>query len=132
MLIYGIGHDIVDNQRIKYLLEKYGNRFLNKILSSTEQQYLLINNNLPNFIAKRFAAKEAFAKACGTGLRTPILMSNITINNDHQGKPYLVFSSNLQHWLVQQHIGKCHLSLSDETNLSSAFVILELENCSKE
>jgi holo-[acyl-carrier protein] synthase len=79
------------------------------------------------FVAKRFAAKEAFAKACGTGLRAPILLSNISVENDDLGKPYFVFAPPLQNWLDAKGIVKYHLSLSDERSLSSAFVILESE-----
>ena len=77
------------------------------------------------FVAKRFAAKEAFAKACNTGLRAPVLLSNISVLNDELGKPYLVLAPELEQWLLAREIKTYHLSLSDERSLSSAFVILE-------
>lgn len=77
------------------------------------------------FVAKRFAAKEAFAKACNTGLRAPVLLSNISVLNDELGKPYLVLAPELEQWLLTREIRTCHLSLSDERSLSSALVILE-------
>lgn len=125
MAIYSIGHDIVENQRISKLFEKYGQQFINKTLSITEQQILKTKTDKAKFIAKRFAAKEAFAKACGSGLRDPILMRNISICNDSSGKPYFVLDSSIIDYLEANGIDNCHLSISDEINLSSAFVVLE-------
>jgi len=125
MAIYAIGHDIVENKRIEKLINQYGQKFVPKVLSLAEQEILLTKTDKTRFIAKRFAAKEAFAKACGTGLRAPILMLNISIMNDSLGKPYFNLDSSIKEWLDKKQITNCHLSLSDETNLSSAFVILE-------
>ena len=125
MSIYAIGHDIVENKRIKTLIDQYGQKFVQKILSASEQEILLTKSDKSKFIAKRFAAKEAFAKACGTGLRAPILMHSISIANDSLGKPYFIFDDNINTWLDNKHITSCHLSLSDENYLSSAFVVLE-------
>jgi holo-[acyl-carrier protein] synthase len=125
MTIYSIGHDIVKNIRIANLLNKYDQHFTNKVLSVSEQETLKTKNNPTNFIAKRFAAKEAFAKACGIGLRHPILMPNITIANDKLGKPYFILDNSIQRWLLDKGIKHHHLSISDEDHVSSAFVILE-------
>ncbi len=124
-MIYGIGHDIVENQRIAVLLEKYGDGFVNKILSTSEQAIFAIRQDKTRFLAKRFAAKEAFAKACGTGLRAPILMPNISVTNDSLGKPSFEFDISIREWLAVRKIDYTHLSLSDEIMLSSSFVILE-------
>lgn len=124
-MIFAIGHDIVENERIARLLDAYGQQFIDKILSNTEQMALFSRQNKARFIAKRFAAKEAFAKACGTGLRSPILMPQISVTNDALGKPSFVFTPAINQWLHAHQIIHCHLSLSDEINLSSAFVILE-------
>lgn len=125
-MIFAIGHDIVDTDRIKVLLDQYGNTFLKKILSLEEIIVYQTKNNNINYLAKRFAAKEAFAKACGTGLRPPILLPNISILNDSLGKPEFKFSDDIKNWLLDKKITSCHLSISDEKNLASAFVILEL------
>ncbi|HMT02386.1 MAG TPA: holo-ACP synthase [Burkholderiales bacterium] len=125
-MIYSIGHDIVENVRIAKIIAKYGQRFINRILSEEEYQELILRQDKVKFIAKRFAAKEAFAKACGTGLRAPILMPNIIISNNELGKPIFNFNKDIKNWLEEKKICYCHLSLSDETNLSSAFVVLEL------
>lgn len=124
-MIYGIGHDIVENQRIAKLLDKYGDGFVNKILSRSEQITFANHHDKPRFLAKRFAAKEAFAKACGTGLRTPILMPSISVVNNNLGKPSFEFDNSIQEWLKARDIEYTHLSLSDEIMLSSSFVILE-------
>jgi|SRR5579863_2989 len=125
MAIYSIGHDIVENKRISVLIEKYGQQFIDKVLSVSEKEILGTKNDKVKFVAKRFAAKEAFAKACGTGLRDPILMPRISICNDALGKPYFVLDSTILSYLKTCNIGEYHLSISDEVNLSSAFVVLE-------
>ena len=128
-MLFGIGHDIVDNIRIAKLLHSYQTRFINKILSEHEyQNFMNITHETKkiNYIAKRYAAKEAFSKACSTGLRYPIIMPNISILNDELGKPYFIFNEQIQYWLNKNNITRCLLSLSDEQQLSSAFVILEI------
>ena len=124
-MIFGIGHDIVENSRISTLLDRYGQQFITKVLSESEQNIFNRRTNKVNYLAKRWCAKEAFAKACSTGLLNPALLTNISILNDDLGKPVFQFSNNLQQWLKERHINQYHISLSDERNLSSAFVILE-------
>lgn len=124
-MIYSIGHDIVENQRIDKILKRFGERFIQRVLTFDEQQLYWKRKDKVNFIAKRFAAKEAFAKACGTGLIYPVIMSNIGVLNDHLGKPYFELSSILREYLVKISVQKYHLTLSDERNLSSAIVIFE-------
>lgn len=124
-MIFAIGHDIVEIKRIEELYAKYGNAFLNKILSENEKTIYANKNKNSNYLAKRFAAKEAFAKACGTGLRLPILLPGISILNNQYGQPYFKFNAEITSWLANNKIKTCHLSLSDEKILASAFVILE-------
>lgn len=124
-MIYAVGHDIVENERIANLLNRYGSRGLRRILTGLEFEIYLKRDDKVKFLAKRFAAKEAFAKACGTGLRSPVLLSNISVANDKLGRPYFVLASALQDWLKEKGIIAYHLSISDERSLSSAVVILE-------
>ena len=77
------------------------------------------------FLAKRFAAKEAFSKAMGTGLRYPVSLSHIGVAHDHLGKPYYDFHPELDILIKNEGITSYHLSMSDEMNLACAFVILE-------
>ncbi len=125
-MIFGIGHDIVSNQRIQLLLGRFGERLINKILSAEEKIVIQgLHCNQEFYLAKRFAAKEAFAKACGTGITTPILFTSISVLNDSQGKPYLKFNLAIESWLKQYQITRQHISISDERDFSSAFVVLE-------
>jgi holo-[acyl-carrier protein] synthase len=125
-MIYAIGHDIVENSRVGYLLETYQERALSHLLSKQEQLIYAQRKDKIRFVAKRFAAKEAFAKACGTGLRAPIVLTAISVLNDELGRPYFSFSRTIEDWLSQRGIQRWHLSLSDEKTLSSAVVILEV------
>ncbi len=124
-MIFGIGHDIVDHTRIKHMLDKYGDKFINRILTNQEQDIYHTRKDNINFLAKRFAAKEAFAKACGTGLISPINLLNISVLNDNLGKPILHLEHSINEWLKQHHIINNFISISDEKQYSSAFVILE-------
>lgn len=127
-MLFGIGHDIVDNERIAKLYNNYSERFVNKVLSEIEKNELLkykSSKRQISYIAKRFATKEAFAKACGLGIRSPILMPNISVLNDSLGKPKLLFAPAVALWLKDHGVTNCLVSLTDEKNVSSAFVILE-------
>jgi holo-[acyl-carrier protein] synthase len=126
-MIYGIGTDVVDIKRIEKLLTKFNERLINKILSSNEQQQITNypHHNFISFVAKRFVAKEAFAKACGTGLITPITFKNITITNDHLGKPIFVFAPAVNNWLQMRNIRSWHISICDTKYLANACVVLE-------
>jgi len=84
------------------------------------------SNIKPRFLAKRFAAKEAFSKALGTGLRAPATLQNIAVSHDELGKPILVLAPALQAFLASKNISKTHISISDEKNLAAAFVVLEI------
>ena len=127
-MIYGIGQDIVENARIERVLELYGQRFIDKVLSKSEQLVLARRKNKVNYIAKRFAAKEAFSKACGTGFRNPILMPRISVLNAVSGKPQFEFDETIRLWLKRKQITRFHVTLSDEISTSTAFVILETQD----
>ena len=124
-MIYGIGTDIVEVSRLESMLARYGNRLASRILSKQESDELPGHPHPARFIAKRFAAKEAFAKAIGTGLRHPVSLQGISVAHDGLGRPVLHFGQALQHYLGQLGIVSHHLSLSDERNMVVAFVVLE-------
>ncbi len=124
-MIYSIGHDIVENQRIADLIAAHGQRALQRILTPAELLLCAAREDKVKFLAKRFAAKEAFAKACGTGLRAPVLLNNISILNDELGRPYFVLAPELETWLRARGVLSYHLSISDERTLSSAVVMFE-------
>ena len=77
------------------------------------------------YLAKRFAAKEAFSKAVGTGLRSPVTLQNIGVANDESGKPEFMYSPELKKWLNSQGIARVHVSLSDEEDFVVAFAVAE-------
>ncbi len=125
MPIYGIGTDIVEVSRIELSLERYGDSFARRILSEREWLSYSQSQTQARFLAKRFAAKEAFAKALGTGLRAPATFQNIGIAHDDLGKPVLDLAPELEALLSAKGITFQHLSISDEKALAAAFVVLE-------
>ena len=124
-MIYGIGTDLVETLRIARLLEKYGERFARRLLTDEEWPEYTRSMQPAMFLAKRFAAKEALAKAFGTGIRHPVSLSHIRVTHDTLGKPYFKFHPELNALAQNEGITRHHLSISDELNLACAFVILE-------
>ena len=125
MHIIGNGVDIIKNSRINNSLKIKG--FLNRIFTEKEIQQGKKLKNKINFYAKRFAAKEAFVKAIGTGFRSEINFIDIEIKNYKNGKPYILLSKKLKNFLqkkfkIQKY--KVFLSLSDEKDYSIAFVVI--------
>ena len=126
MHIVGNGVDIIKNSRINNSLKIQG--FLNRIFTEKEIQQGKKIKNKTNFYAKRFAAKEAFVKAIGTGFKNDINFIDIEIKNYKNGKPYISLSKNLHNFLqkrfkIQNY--KVFLSLSDEKDYSIAFVVID-------
>lgn len=124
-MIFGIGTDIVEVARIEASIAQFGDEFAKRILADSEFSIYLASHIKARFLAKRFAAKEAFSKALGTGLRHPATFQNIAVSHDELGKPMLVLASELQDFLQSKHIKHMHISISDERNLAAAFVVLE-------
>jgi holo-[acyl-carrier protein] synthase len=124
-MIFGIGTDIVEVARIEASIAQFGDDFAKRILADDEFSMYLQSKIKARFLAKRFAAKEAFSKALGTGLRDPATFQNIAVAHDDLGKPILVLASELQDFLQSKHITQMHISISDERNLAAAFVVLE-------
>jgi holo-[acyl-carrier protein] synthase len=124
-MIFGIGTDIVEYARIEKLHRRYGDRFAERILSEREIAEYQGQTHPARFLAKRFATKEAFAKAVGSGLREPVSMRRIGTTHDGLGKPVLQFDETLRTYLAQLGINGHHLSISDEREMVVAFVVLE-------
>jgi holo-[acyl-carrier protein] synthase len=130
-MIIGIGHDLVDIHRIGRLLDRFGNRFINRCFTAfeVEQAERLPINRKPSFLARRFAAKEAAAKALGSGFRGGIRMIDIGVINNDLGAPTLILcgaaANRLKLLLPVDHSCKYHLSLSDEPPYAAAMVVLE-------
>jgi holo-[acyl-carrier protein] synthase len=124
-MIYGIGTDIVEVERIQSSLDQFGDAFAKRILAESEWPDYQQSQLKARFLAKRFAAKEAFAKAIGTGIRGDVSFHNIAVTHDALGRPLLKLSSALHAFLKQHHIHQSHISISDEKNLALAYVVLE-------
>ena len=124
-MIYGIGTDIVEVARIEASMAQFGDEFAKRILADSEWDAFEKSAVKPRFLAKRYAAKEAFSKALGTGLRAPATFQNIAVSHDDLGKPVLLLATELQQFLNSKNIKKTHISISDEKNLAAAFVVLE-------
>ncbi len=126
MSIVGIGSDLVKIERIEKLAERYGDRFLERIFTKNEISYASAKARPALHFAARFAAKEAFVKALGSGLRQGINWSDIEIINDDLGKPQFKLYDNAR--LVSQKLKNpaAWLTLSHEQEFALAFVVLEI------
>jgi holo-[acyl-carrier protein] synthase len=124
-MIYGIGTDIVSYARIQSLYEKYGERAAERMLSEPELAEYAKSGDPARYLMKRFAAKEAFAKAMGTGLRANVTLRRITVGHDELGKPLLSFDEVLSNYVANMGVTRHHISISDERDNAVAFVVLE-------
>jgi holo-[acyl-carrier protein] synthase len=124
MSIYGVGVDLVDNKRIERLLYRYGERFPARILGPNEQVEYLGLRSKTGFLAKRFAAKEAFSKALGTGFQNGIRLTDIDVVHDDLGRPGFQLFGRTKAYAEACGIAGFHLSLADEREYSIAYVIL--------
>lgn len=123
-MIYGIGTDIVAVDRLQGLLDRHGSRAVEKLLAPSEIAAFEQSTAPGRFLAKRFAAKEAFGKALGTGVAAPATLTQIAVGHDPLGKPVLEFAPPLAALLESKKLS-AQLSISDEQAYAVAFVILE-------
>ena len=123
-MIYGIGTDIVAVKRLQGMWERHGEKALQRLLAPDEMADFAKASDKGRFLAKRFAAKEAFSKALGTGIRPPAVLSSIAVIHDELGKPILVCYGQLAEMIKTQSL-IAHISLSDEADYAIAYVILE-------
>ena len=124
-MIYGIGIDVVEPHRVKRLLERYGERFAHRVLTPKEWAGYERTIAPVLFLANRFAAKEAFSKAMGTGFRYPVTLQSISIVQNRLGKPGLEFHPDLEERMRRGGIVGHHVTISDEKSLACACVVLE-------
>lgn len=125
-MIYGVGTDICAVARMARLLERYAERPAGRILTAAERVDFAGVHSPARFLAKRFAAKEAFSKALGTGIRHPVTLRAIGVGHDAHGKPILEFSPALAALMAQRRL-RAHVSITDEHDFALAFVVIEQE-----
>ena len=123
-MIFGIGTDIVRVKRMQENIDKFGDKFAERILSDEELEEYHRYAEPSRLLAKRFAAKEAASKAMGTGFRDGITLKQIFITHDNLGKPILNFSELANAFLTKNKIIESHVSISDEQDYAVAYVTL--------
>lgn len=128
-MIFGIGTDMVQQARITDSIGRFGDRFERRIL--TEREYSLLHAKprsevqRTRFLAQRFAAKEAFSKALGTGISDGVAWRDMGVHNEPSGKPSLHLSEKLEQRVAGLGIRFMHVTLTDEAGMTIAVVILE-------
>ena len=125
-MIFGIGTDIVQTSRMQRNLARFGERFARRMLSEDEYADFERSGDKANFLSRRFAAKEAAAKALGTGFANGIRLQDITVSHDQRGRPLLRFTGGARTFLDAHGITASHVSLADERDHAVAFVTLEI------
>ncbi|MGP9673936.1 MULTISPECIES: holo-ACP synthase [unclassified Halomonas] len=124
-MIVGIGSDIARVARFTRAVERHGSRFAQRILGTDEYAIWQQKGESVAYLAKRFAAKEAFVKALGLGLRGGMQWGDIQVVNDPLGKPFLQLSHEAKRLMQASGATTSHITLSDEAEYAVAFVILE-------
>jgi holo-[acyl-carrier protein] synthase len=124
-MIRGVGIDLVNIDRIEQAVERWGQRFLKRIFTAAEIERCQLQSRPAQCLALRFAAKEAFAKALGLGMRKGLRWRDVEVVNDDLGKPGLVLHNQAEQLLGAMEAKKTWLSLSDERDSAIAVVILE-------
>ena len=123
MQLLGIGTDIVQLSRIEDLYVQFGDKFLARILSPYELNIIQNNDHKISYLAKRFAAKEAVAKALGTGMGKFMAFTEISIENTPEGKPIVVLLGKAKTYADSNGVREIAITLSDEKEYAVAFAI---------
>ena len=124
-MIVGIGTDVVSIARIQGVLDRHGERFVNRVLTPAERARFAKTKAKASHLAKRWAAKEAFSKAIGTGIHAPFTWQSITVGRDPRGKPLVIPNGAMVQHLKELGVTRSHLSLTDDAGVAVAFVVLE-------
>ena len=128
-MIYGIGTDICDIRRIRATLARRGERFVERVLGAAEAEVFSarrakIEARGIRYLATRFSAKEAFSKAIGLGIRTPMTWRDCEILNLPSGEPQIHLHGELATWFAARHL-TAHVTVTDETDYAASFVVVE-------
>jgi holo-[acyl-carrier protein] synthase len=127
-VILGIGADVVEVERVSRLLERYGERFARRVLAPGEWEGYHASPSRHVYLASRYAAKEAFGKALGTGIRDPVLLTSIGVTHDRLGRPSLWLAPDLQALSEQRGVTAHHVTLTHERSIACAVVVLEAQS----
>jgi holo-[acyl-carrier protein] synthase len=127
-MIIGVGVDIVEIARIRSALENTGVAFARRVLSESEFAEFESHTEPARLLAKRWAIKEAFGKACGSGVRAPITLHAMTVTHTELGAPQLILNEAAQSWLQARGGTHWHISVSDERDSVVAFAVIETVN----
>nr|WP_314985630.1 holo-ACP synthase [uncultured Pantoea sp.] len=125
MAILGLGTDIVEIERIAGVIERSGDRLARRVLSEAEWQQYQTHKQPVRFLSKRFAVKEAAAKAFGTGIRGGLAFNQFEVYNDALGKPELRFFQHAADVAEKLGVKHVHVTLADERHYACATVIIE-------
>lgn len=131
-MIYGIGTDLCDVRRVEAALARHGERFAERVLGADELAVFRARRARAEgrglrYLATRFSAKEAFSKAIGLGIRTPMRWRDCQILNEASGRPVLRLSGPLADWCAARAL-TAHVSVSDESEYAASFVVAETAN----
>lgn len=131
-MIYGIGTDVCDIRRMAATLARRGDRFAEKVLGPHELEVFRarrakVESRGISYLATRFAAKEAFSKAIGLGMRMPMTWRSCEVVKESSGKPGIRLHGDLAAWFDDRHL-VAHVSVSDESDYAAAFVVVETKN----
>ncbi|MFT3757844.1 holo-ACP synthase [Thauera sp.] len=126
-MIHGIGTDIAHVQRMRDALERHGERFALRILAPSEVEAWRAHRDPARFLTKRFAAKEAFGKALGTGVAVPATLHAVAVAHDALGKPGYRYDERLATHMRDKGL-RAHLSISDEGDTVVAFAVIEVSS----
>ena len=127
-MIIGIGNDMIDIRRIEKTIERHGDRFLDRVFTEMERVKSDRRVNRAASYAKRFAAKEACAKALGTGLNHGVFWRDMGVVNLPSGQPTMTLTGGaaerLQSLVPENHVAQIHLTITDDFPLAQAFVLI--------
>jgi holo-[acyl-carrier protein] synthase len=131
-MIVGIGTDVCDIQRIAAALQRHGDRFAQRVLGPEELRVFearraRVAQRGLSYLATRFSAKEAFSKAIGLGMRMPMSWRACEVINAPGGRPEVRLHGELARWFQERHL-RAFVSVSDEANVATAFVVVEKDN----
>lgn len=124
-MIYGVGIDLVENDRIEKIIQKWGEKFLCRVFSDREIEYCGRHAQAHIHYGARFAVKEAFLKAISLGLGRGVRLQEIEVVNEPSGQPTLMLYGGAQDFYQSAGITSAYLSITHTKNYSSAMVLLE-------